>query len=159
MAWIDRRTSWCSKARWIYRPNPVLALLVQNLSTINRFEHIESEEPVDSITYSRDRAFVVFVRVPYSENTASHEAHPEQWTSIASALSEIEDMRQWTYNPLNGHATGLTGMRYVWRARNGSRACNKACSRARNYFISLSTSCRKMVNSIEDIFEVSQERE
>ena len=41
-------------------------------------------------------------------------------------------------------------MQYVRRARNGSRACNKACSRARNRPIVLSTlSTKEMANSIE----------
>ena len=51
---------------------------MQNISTINRFEHIEPKEPGGSITSSQDRAFGVFVRVPCSEETVLSETHPEQ---------------------------------------------------------------------------------
>ena len=51
---------------------------MQNLSTIDRFEHIEPDEPVSSTTYGQDRTFVVFVRVLDGEDTTPHEAYSEQ---------------------------------------------------------------------------------
>ena len=51
---------------------------MQNLSTINRIEHIEPEEPVGSIIYSQDSIFVAFVRVFHDEDTVPNEAHIEQ---------------------------------------------------------------------------------
>ena len=51
---------------------------MQNLSTINRFEHIEPEETVDSIIYSQNRTFGVFVRVLHDENMTPNEARIEQ---------------------------------------------------------------------------------
>ena len=51
---------------------------MQNLSTINRIEHIEPEESVGSIIYSQDSVFVAFVRVFHDKDTTPNEAHIEQ---------------------------------------------------------------------------------
>ena len=56
----------------------ILTLLVQNLPIMNRFEHIEPEESVDSITYSQYRTFVVFVRILHDEDTVPNETYIEQ---------------------------------------------------------------------------------
>ena len=82
---------------------------MQTLSTINRFELIESEEPVGSITYSQYTIFDVFVRVLRSDNKTSHEAQSEQWAHIGPALSEIEGIcrtvnRKHTNHAPDGHA-------------------------------------------------------
>ena len=102
---------------------------MQNLSTINRFEHIEPEEPVVSTPRSTEGIFVVFVRVLDSEDTAPHGAHSEQRARIGPFLSEIKGIRRSNSQrrltkltdpgPIghticsHGHAAGLTSMQDV----------------------------------------------
>ena len=82
---------------------------MRNLSIIDRFEHLGPEESVDSITYSQNRAFGVFVRVHRSENTTPHKAQPEQRALIDPALPEIEGIcrnvnRNYTNHGPDGYA-------------------------------------------------------
>ena len=67
---------------------------MQNLFIINRFEFIEPEKSIDSITYNNDQIFDSFVRVFHDEEIIPNETHPEQWARIGSALSEIENIRK-----------------------------------------------------------------
>ena len=106
---------------------------MQNLFIINRIEHIELEESVDSIIYSQNRIFVVFVRVHRIENTTSHETHSEQWARVDSALSKIKDIRRsnsqefmnLTNDESDEHTICSMSMRQIWRSRNESRASNE----------------------------------
>ena len=141
---------------------------MQNLFIINRFDHFESKKSIDSVIYNQYKIFDVFVRIHRNENTISHKMQFEQWIRLNLTLSKIktyskistEKMRiiqsridvfwTWrTYNLLNEHATNLTNMRYVWRARNESRACNWT----KNHFIISSIFYQKMINNIENIFD------
>ena len=47
---------------------------IRNLSTTNRFQHIEREELVVPTPHSSKGAFVIFVQMLHSENTTPHEA-------------------------------------------------------------------------------------
>ena len=123
------------------RSNSILTLFNANLFIINRIEHIESKESIDSIIYSKNRVFDAFVRVFRDENMISRKKHFEQWAHTDSVLSKSEDKNiinkkvasheydeSWiwrTYNLLNAHETDLTSMRHVWRIRNESRTCNR----------------------------------
>ena len=63
---------------------------MQNLFIINRFEHIELNESVDSIIYNQYKIFDVFVRVFDSKNMISHKAQLEQRARINQVLSKIK---------------------------------------------------------------------
>ena len=151
----------CNKSRWIYRSNSILTLFNANLFIINRIEHIESKESVDSIIYSKNRVFDAFVRVFRDENMTSRKTHSEQWTHTDSILSKIEDRNinkkiasheydeswiQRIYSLLNEHAIELMSSQWVTNMQ-------WARSRTRNHLITLSTFCRKMTNNIESLFE------
>ena len=75
---------------------------MRNLFIINRFEHIELEESVDSTIYNQNRVFLVFVRVSRNEETISNEMHSEQWTRIDLVLSKIEDRNM--YSEIASHS-------------------------------------------------------
>ena len=113
-----------ARSRWIYRSNSILTLLNANLFIINRIEHIESKESVDSIIYNQSRVFVVFVRVLRNENTTSHETHSEQWVRIDSALSKIKNICR------NINKKACESIMNLTSIQSAQRACDKLVDRA-----------------------------
>ena len=91
----------------------------------------------------------------------------EQWARLDLALSKIKTYSEistkkmrvtqsridvfwiWrTYDLLNGHATGLTDMRYVWRARNESRTYNRLKVEQNITYISIHTFIERWLTAL-----------
>ena len=121
MIWIKRFRETvldATKSTWIYR---FWHSAMQNLFIINRFEHIESNESIDSIIYNNDKVLDAFVRVFCDENTISNETHIEQQTHAIYFHRKSKTYAEiWTKKLRIWRILNLTNIQFVQWARNKS---------------------------------------